>query len=83
MTGKLPENLPKNYPIYSKTLPQWLQTQQNLPKAHPSSTSNFGLWWETSVPFAGLEELKNMNAPGSFPDSKRSLHHPCLEPLLR
>ena len=31
-----------------------------------SSTSNFGLWWETSVPFAGLEELKNMNAPGSF-----------------
>ena len=65
MTGKLPENLPKNYPIYSKTLPQWLQTQQNLPKAHLHlhQTLDCG---ETSVPFAGLEELKNMNAPGSF-----------------
>ena len=31
-----------------------------------SSTSNFGLWWETSVLLAGFEELKNMNAPGSF-----------------
>ena len=42
MTGKLPENLPKNYPIYSKTLPQWLQTQQNLPKVQED-------FWSTSI----------------------------------
>ena len=58
MTGKLPENLPKNYPIYSKTLPQWLQTQQNLPKVHlhPHQTSDCG--GKHLFPWLGLRNLR-------------------------